>query len=154
MIGAPGSVTTVLEANPGLKGKIGFFAVPGKTAKTPGAVFTGGSDLIIPERAGHQDTAYDVVKTLTGEEWQRKLSKAMSCVPNKVTFATTIDDPGVEVMTEGAANGRATPNSAQWAAVEEARLIKTYQAQVLTGEEKLEDAAQAASQAITAALDE
>ena len=41
------------ETNPDLKGKLGFFPIPGKTADRPGAVFTGGSDLIIPKTPAH-----------------------------------------------------------------------------------------------------
>ena len=58
------------KANPALKGKLGFFPIPGKTADKPGAVFTGGSDLVIPEASQHQDQAYEVVKALAGEEFQ------------------------------------------------------------------------------------
>ncbi len=53
VISTPGGANVVIEKNPDLKGgKLGFFPIPGKTADTPGAVFTGGSDLVIPHRVG------------------------------------------------------------------------------------------------------
>ncbi len=48
MIAVPGAAELIAQANPALKDKLGFFPIPGKTADKPGAVFTGGSDLIIP----------------------------------------------------------------------------------------------------------
>jgi N,N'-diacetylchitobiose transport system substrate-binding protein len=58
MIAVPGAAELIAQANPALKDKIGFFPIPGKTADKPGAVFTGGSDLIIPEASANQDAAY------------------------------------------------------------------------------------------------
>ena len=50
----PGSAKLIEQKNPELKGKLGYFPIPGKTAKNPGSVFTGGSDLIIPENAAER----------------------------------------------------------------------------------------------------
>ena len=53
VISTPGGAASIVENNPELKGKLGFFPIPGKTAGTPGAVFTGGSDLVVPAASGH-----------------------------------------------------------------------------------------------------
>lgn len=152
IVATPGAGRQIVEANPELEGKIGYFPVPGKTADEPGAVFTGGSDLVIPLAAAHPDEAYTFVAALAGDEWQEKLAVAMSYVPNKTTLAGVLaDDPGAAAMAEGARNGHATPNSPEWAAVEANNPIKNYMTQVLTGADPAEAAA-AASEAITAAL--
>ncbi|WNI28333.1 extracellular solute-binding protein [Streptomyces sp. ITFR-6] len=144
VISTPGGASVVVEKNAALVGKLGFFPVPGKSADTPGAVFTGGSDLVIPTASGHQEAALTFVKELTGDAWQKKLAVAMSYVPNRTTLASAVaDDPGAAAMAAGAANGHATPNTPGWAAVEAENPIKDYLAAVLTGGDPAKEAAKA-----------
>ncbi|MEU3791289.1 extracellular solute-binding protein [Streptomyces fructofermentans] len=152
VISTPGGAQVVVENNPELKGKLGFFPIPGKTADTPGAVFTGGSDLVVPMVSTKQDAAYTFIKELTGDAWQKKLAVAMSYVPNKTTLADAVAaDPGAAAMAVGAAVGRATPNTPGWAAVEAKNPIKDYMTAVLTGGDAADQAA-TASEAITTAM--
>lgn len=152
IIAVPGGAKIVEEINPALKGKLGFFPIPGKTAGKPGAVFTGGSDLIVPAASTHPDAAYEVVKALAGEKWQTDMARTMSYVPNRTSLARVIqDDAGTAAMAAGAAQGRATPNSPQWAAVEATNPIKQYMTAVLTGTDPAQAAA-TASQSITKTL--
>ncbi|MFD3333796.1 extracellular solute-binding protein [Streptomyces sp. NPDC058700] len=152
IIAVPGGAKIVEEINPALKGKLGFFPVPGKSAEKPGAVFTGGSDLIVPEASTHPDAAYEVVEALAGEKWQTDMARTMSYVPNRTSLAHVIqDDEGTAAMAAGAARGRATPNSPQWAAVEATNPIKQYMTAVLTGTDPARAAA-TASQSITRTL--
>jgi N,N'-diacetylchitobiose transport system substrate-binding protein len=151
-IAVPGAAKLVTKANPALEGKIGFFPIPGKTADKPGAVFTGGSDLIIPLASSRQEGAYEVVKALAGEKWQVELAKAMNYVPNRKSLAKDVGgDPGTAAMAVGAANGHATPNSPNWAAVEARNPIKEFQTAVLTGADPRTAAAKA-DEVITQAL--
>jgi N,N'-diacetylchitobiose transport system substrate-binding protein len=151
-IAVPGAAKLVTKANPVLEGKIGFFPIPGKTADKPGAVFTGGSDLIIPLSSARQEGAYEVVKALAGEKWQVELAKAMNYVPNRKSLAQSVGgDPGTAAMAIGAANGHATPNSPNWAAVEARNPIKEFQTAVLTGADPKAAAAKA-DEVITQAL--
>ncbi|MEU0271316.1 extracellular solute-binding protein [Streptomyces sp. NPDC006307] len=148
IIAVPGGARIVEQANPALAGKLGFFPIPGRTAGRPGATFTGGSDLIIPAASAHPDAAYQLVKSLTGEKWQRDLTKTMSYVPNRTSLADALeDDEGTAAMAAAAARGRATPNSPQWAAVEATNPIKEYMTAVLTGSDPRK-AAKDASDAI------
>ncbi|WP_440071295.1 extracellular solute-binding protein [Streptosporangium sp. OZ121] len=134
LISAPGGAVAIEKANPDLKGKLGFFPIPGKTADKPGAVFTGGSDLVIPEASKNPEAAYEVVKALAGEKFQTDMAKEMSYVPNRVSLAGVLsDNEATAAMAAGAANGHATPNSPNWAAVEAKNLIKEYLTRVLTG---------------------
>ncbi|WP_260605433.1 extracellular solute-binding protein [Streptomyces sp. WAC01280] len=152
VIAVPGGARIVEEINPALKGKLGFFPVPGKTASAPGAVFTGGSDFIVPEASTHPEAAYEVVAALAGEKWQTDMARTMSYVPNRTSLARVIqDDAGTAAMAAGAARGRATPNSPQWAAVEATNPIKQYMTAVLTGTDPA-TAAAAASRSITKTL--
>ncbi|WP_455752983.1 extracellular solute-binding protein [Streptomyces antibioticus] len=152
IISTPGGANVVIESNPELKGKLGFFPIPGKTADQPGSVFIGGSDLVIPAASGKPDAAFTFVKELTGDTWQRKLARAMSYVPNKTTLADAVSsDPGTAAMAAGAAVGRATPNTPGWAAVEAKNPIKDYMTAVLTGADARTEAAKA-SESITSAM--
>ncbi|MER7106877.1 extracellular solute-binding protein [Streptomyces sp. NPDC000229] len=152
IIAVPGGARIVEQANPALAGKLGFFPIPGGTAGRPGATFTGGSDLIIPAASARPDAAYQLVKSLTGEKWQRDLAKTMSYVPNRTSLADALaDDEGTAAMAAAAARGRATPNSPQWAAVEATNPIKEYMTAVLTGSDPRK-AAKDASDAISKTL--
>jgi N,N'-diacetylchitobiose transport system substrate-binding protein len=151
-IAVPGAAKLVTAANPELEGKLGFFPIPGKTASEPGAVFTGGSDLIVPAASPRQDGAYAVVKALAGERWQTELARTMNYVPNRTSLADAVtDDPGAAAMAIGAANGHATPNSPNWAAVEARNPIKEFLTKVLTGTDP-KTAAADADAVITSAL--
>ncbi|MFC8037468.1 extracellular solute-binding protein, partial [Streptomyces griseoincarnatus] len=55
IVAVPGLVRAILQQNPGLEDKIGYFPVPGKEAGRPGAVFTGGSDLVVPANTDAED---------------------------------------------------------------------------------------------------
>ncbi|MFJ9518974.1 extracellular solute-binding protein [Kitasatospora sp. NPDC101801] len=151
IISSPGGAAAILKANPELKDKLGFFPIPGKTAAKPGAVFTGGSDLVVPEASGHADAAYQVVKELAGAKWQTEIAKEMSYVPNRTSLAGVLSgNEGAAAMAAGAVNGHATPNSPNWAAVEANNPVKQFLTQVLTGADPA--AGRKASEAITKAL--
>jgi ABC-type glycerol-3-phosphate transport system substrate-binding protein len=128
------------------------FPVPGRTAARPGAVFTGGSDLIVPENARERDAAIEVIKALAGERWQTDLARTMNYVPNKTSLAGVIEgEESTAAMAAGAAQGRATPNSPQWADVEADNPIKPYMTAVLQGQDPAR-AARIASERVTKAL--
>ncbi|MFJ9682623.1 extracellular solute-binding protein [Streptomyces sp. NPDC101194] len=152
IISVPGAAAQIEQLNPELKGKLGYFPIPGKTAKSPGSVFTGGSDLIVPEKASRRAAGIDVIKALAGRKWQEELAKAMSYVPNKPGLARVIvGQEGTAAMARGATKGRATPNAPQWADVEAVNPIKPYMTAVLEGGDP-QAAAKAASEKITEQL--
>ncbi|MCQ4200755.1 extracellular solute-binding protein [Streptomyces coelicoflavus] len=153
IIAVPGQAQSVLRENPGLKGKIGFFPVPGKSADKPGAVFTGGSDLVVPKNTDQEEGALAVVEALAGEKWNTDLARTMNYVPNKKTLAEAVSgEEGAEAMAAGAAQGRATPGTPQWGAVEADNPIKAYMTKVLKGADAKPEARKA-SDRITELLD-
>jgi N,N'-diacetylchitobiose transport system substrate-binding protein len=144
LIAVPGAAGLIAKANPALEGKLGFFPIPGKTAAKPGAVFTGGSDLIVPVASDHQDEAYLAIKAIAGEKWQTELAKAMNYVPNRTSLASALSaNPGAAAMAAGAVNGHGTPQSPNWAAVEAKNPIKEFLTAVLTGGDPAAEAAKA-----------
>lgn len=154
IIATPGVAAAIVKQNPGLQGKLGYFPIPGKTAGKPCAVFTGGSDLIVPVNAPQRAAAIEVVKALAGEKWQTDLAQTMNYVPNKTTLAGVVEgQEATRAMAAGAARGKATPNSPRWATVEAANPIKPYMTAVLQGEDPRR-AAKRASEQISEALAE
>ncbi|MFJ7068527.1 extracellular solute-binding protein [Streptomyces sp. NPDC101115] len=154
IIAPPSVVPAITKANPALKDKLGYFPIPGRKAGRPCVVFTGGSDLIIPENAPERGAALDVVKALAGEKWQGELARAMNYVPNKTSLASVVaGQEATATMAAAAARGRATPNSPQWADVEADNPIKPYMTAVLSGEDP-QQAARDASEEITDTLAE
>ncbi|MFE1751170.1 extracellular solute-binding protein [Streptomyces anandii] len=134
IVAVPGLAQAIVQKNPALKGRLGFFPVPGRTAARPGAVFTGGSDLVVPRDTDDRDAAVAVVAALTGAKWDTELARTMNYVPNKTTLAAAVSgEEGVAAMAAGAAHGRATPSTPQWAAVEADNPIKQYMTKVLGG---------------------
>jgi N,N'-diacetylchitobiose transport system substrate-binding protein len=145
IVAVPGLARAVVEQNPGLKGKLGFFPVPGPTAGTPGAVFTGGSDLVVPQNTDDRAGAVAVVGALTGATWDTELARTMDYVPNKAGLARAVaGEEGVAAMAAGAARGRATPSTPEWAVVEADNPIKACMTAVLTGADPATEARRAA----------
>lgn len=152
LITVPGSARLITDANPALEGKLGFFPVPAETPGEPGAVFTGGSVLIMPEREDRDEAAYEFVKLLAGDEWQRRIAETMSYVPNKAGLTDSLrGDPGAEAMAAATEHGRSVPASPSWGDLEADNPITTYMTAVLRGEEA-QAAARRASETITRVL--
>ncbi|MFJ5557079.1 extracellular solute-binding protein [Streptomyces sp. NPDC093250] len=152
IVAVPGLARAILKQNPDLKGKLGYFPVPGRTAERPGAVFTGGSDLVVPANTDARDDAVEVVAALTSARWNTDLARTMDYVPNKAGLAGSVaGEEGVAAMAAGAAQGRATPITPQWSAVEADNPIKEYMTKVLTGADPATEAERAARR-ITEAL--
>ncbi|MGW2830840.1 extracellular solute-binding protein [Streptomyces sp. NPDC001286] len=144
IVAVPGQARAIVQRNPGLKEKIGFFPVPGRTAHHPGAVFTGGSDLVVPNNTRDRDGAVAVVAALTGATWDTDLARTMNYVPNRKSLAKAVaGEEGVAAMAAGAAQGRATPATPQWGAVEADNPIKPYMTKVLTGADPATEARRA-----------
>ncbi|MFI6379180.1 extracellular solute-binding protein [Streptomyces sp. NPDC050658] len=153
IVAVPGTARAIEAKNPELKGKLGYFPIPGKTAAKPGAVFTGGSDLVVRGRTDDRKGAVAVIEALAGRKWQTELARTMNYVPNKTTLASVVSgEEGVAAMAAGAARGRATPASPEWAAVEADNPIKAYMSKVLGGGDPAAEARKA-SRRITAELD-
>jgi N,N'-diacetylchitobiose transport system substrate-binding protein len=152
IIAVPGLAQSIMRQNPDLKDQLGFFPVPGKTAARPGAVFTGGSDLVVPAGTEDQFAATAVVGAIVGAKWDTELARTMNYVPNKTTLAGAVaGEEGVAAMAAGAAQGRATPSTPQWADVEADNPIKEYMTRVLQGADPATEARRASAK-ITAEL--
>ncbi|WP_411577322.1 extracellular solute-binding protein [Streptomyces sp. HUAS TT20] len=152
IVAVPGLAQAITQQNPALADQLGYFPVPGKTAARPGTVFTGGSDLVVPQNTDRPYDAAAVIGALAGAKWDTELARTMNYVPNKPTLASAVaGEEGVAAMAAGAAHGRATPSTPQWTAVEADNPIKEYMTRVLEGADPATEARRA-SRRITEAL--
>lgn len=86
-------------------------------------------------------------------KWNTDLARTMNYVPNKKSLAKDVSgEEGIEAMAAGAAQGRATPGTPRWGAVEADNPIKEYMTKVLKGA-KAKSEARKASDRITELLD-
>jgi N,N'-diacetylchitobiose transport system substrate-binding protein len=159
MVGLPwelnSAVTKKGGGNPALDGKLGAFPIPSYKAGKTAPVFLGGSNLAIPAGSQHKKLAYEWVKQMTGQQWQTKLAKENSAVPNSSSYAGAVSsDPVLSVEVKAAGNAsRVTPITPTWAAVEAApNPLKDMLTQVLTGKASVAQAAKKASARITSKM--
>jgi N,N'-diacetylchitobiose transport system substrate-binding protein len=151
-IGFAWELAGVLKANPALKDKFGAFPIPSKTPGKTAPVFLGGSDLAIPANSKNADLAKDWLKIETSAKYQSQLAAGGS-VPGTSTDTSALDSsPTGKAMAEGAKNGKVTPITPKWAAVEADNPLKSALTAYLTGQKSLDQAVGDADAAITKTL--
>ena len=146
---------TAESKNAAIKGKLGVFAIPSSTPGKTAPVFLGGSNLGIAAGSTKQDLAYDWVKLMTGEKYQ-KLMIAAGNVPNSKNLAATATSENANLAVAAgaaAAGSKVTPQDPRWASVESgANPLKDMLTKVLTGKASIADAAKAADDEIAARM--
>lgn len=153
MIGLPWELAGAVKANPDLKDKVGAFPLPSKTAGKTAPVFLGGSNLAIPEGSKNADLAKEYLKLLSGKKYQDMLADG-GAVPGTSTdtskLATT---PIGKALAESAPNGKVTPTTPAWAAVEAGQNpLKDMLTAYLTGAKPLDQATADANAALSKTL--
>jgi N,N'-diacetylchitobiose transport system substrate-binding protein len=146
-------VGVVLKAHPELKGKVGVFPIPGKSASKTAPVFLGGSNLAISEGSKAADLAYDWLKILAGEKIQSELAVKGGVIPNSTSLLNLhASDPILSVFDAAAKNSKFTPNSPNWANVESSTILQDMLVSIFSGKATVAQATAKASEAITKTL--
>lgn len=153
MIGLPWELSGAVKANPDLKDKTAAFAIPSKTAGKTAPVFLGGSNLAIPAGSKNSDLATEYLKLLSSAKYQDMLAEG-GAVPGTSTdtskLATT---PIGKALAESAPNGKVTPTTPAWAAVEAGQNpLKDMLTAYLTGAKPLDAATSDANAALSKTL--
>ena len=153
IIDAGWKVGTVKKNKPALKGQIGVFALPSKTAGKTAPVFLGGSNLAISAGSDAQDLAYDWVKILAGTKAQTDLATTGGVIPNSTSLLSLhAKDPVLSVFDAAAKNSRSTPATPKWANVESGTVLQDMLVAIFSGKKSVADATKDASEAITKTL--
>ncbi|MFE2750937.1 sugar ABC transporter substrate-binding protein [Actinosynnema sp. NPDC059335] len=153
MIGLPWELAGAVKANPDLKDKTAAFPIPSKTAGKTAPVFLGGSNLAIPAGSKNSDLATEYLKLLSSAKYQDMLAEG-GAVPGTSTdtskLATT---PIGKALAESAPNGKVTPTTPSWAAVEAGQNpLKDMLTAYLTGAKPLDAATSDANAALSKTL--
>ncbi len=149
----PGVVTGGENGNPDLEGKLSMFVMPGHEPGTVMPQFLGGSDIVINANSDHADLAKYYTYLLTGNKYQTVLANA-GYIPNTTSIAAPADNVAAQVAVKAASTGRFIPNSKNWPAVEDARVLQNYFNAALTGTESIDDAAAEADEQLNDLLNQ
>jgi N,N'-diacetylchitobiose transport system substrate-binding protein len=146
-------IGAIEKENPKLAGQIGTFALPGESADSALPAFLGGSNLGIAAGSKNQDGAYDYVKLLAGEKYQKQLVEQAKLIPNSLTLLEEAKkDPAIAPNAAAAENGWFPPTDPQWGAVESSNVLTDLMVNILTGKKSPADAGKDANAVIEKTL--
>jgi N,N'-diacetylchitobiose transport system substrate-binding protein len=110
---------SVLEANPALKDKLGFFVLPGKSADTPLPVMITGSDIAVAANSHNKDLAVEWLEIMTSQPIQAKMALNYNLLPVVTSFLDPAKASGQEkVALQAAQSNRAVPATPGWSTLE------------------------------------
>jgi N,N'-diacetylchitobiose transport system substrate-binding protein len=134
-----------------MEANIGAFAFPGEVAGQLAPAFLGGSNIAVSAKSKHQDLAYDLVKLMTGADYQKKMA-ALGLLPARKSLLSAVSGSESAVaQAKAAQNSRFVPSSENWAAVEAAFTMQDLVVGIAGGGDVAAEAKKA-DDAITTAL--
>ncbi|WP_189055334.1 sugar ABC transporter substrate-binding protein [Longimycelium tulufanense] len=143
MIGLPWEAASAIKADQKLADVTAAFPIPGKDDARTAPVFLGGSNLAIPAGSKNQQLARDYLKLLASPEYQDRIGSEAKAVPGASRDVSALgSDPIAGPMAAAASNGKVTPVTPNWAAVEAGQNpLKDMMTAVLTGAKSVDEAA-------------
>jgi N,N'-diacetylchitobiose transport system substrate-binding protein len=136
---------------PKMAGKIGAFALPGKTPGSLAPAFLGGSNLAISAKTKNPELALSLLKIMTGAGYQQQMA-AIGLLPAKKSLLTDVKgDASVQAQAKAATNTRFTPESPNWAGIEASSTLPDMLVSIAKGGD-IATEAKAADTSIAAAL--
>ncbi|MFC6091906.1 sugar ABC transporter substrate-binding protein [Saccharothrix lopnurensis] len=153
MIGLPWELAGAVKANPDLESKTAAFPIPSKTAGKAAPVFLGGSNLAIPAGSQNSDLAKAYLKLLSSKKYQDMLAEGGSVPGTSTDTQKLATNPLGKALAESAPNGKVTPTTPAWAAVEAGQNpLKDMLTAYLTGAKSLDDATSGANASLSKTL--
>ncbi|MEV8439029.1 sugar ABC transporter substrate-binding protein [Actinosynnema sp. NPDC051121] len=153
MIGLPWELAGAVKANPDLKEKVGAFPIPSKTAGKTAPVFLGGSNLAVPAGSKNADLAKEYLKLLSSKKYQDMLAEGGAVPGTSTDTAKLATTPIGKALADSAPNGKVTPTTPAWAAVEAGQNpLKDMLTAYLTGAKPLDQATADANSALSKTL--
>jgi N,N'-diacetylchitobiose transport system substrate-binding protein len=109
----------VIEDNPAMKDKLGFFVMPGYDEGSTLPVIVSGSTIGVATASDNIDAAKDWVKIVTGKAFQQTMATQLNLLPISTDFTPTSGVPEqLTVASEAAKNTRAMPDAPGEATIE------------------------------------
>lgn len=153
IIGLPWEEAGVVKDDPQLASQLGAFPIPSKTAGQSAPVFLGGSDLGIAANSKNQAAAEAYVALLSGSKYQGLIASGGAVPGTSTDVSGLASNPVGEAMGTASKNGKITPLTPNWAAVEAGNNpLKTMLTAVLSGSKSTSQAAQDADTALNKIL--
>jgi ABC-type glycerol-3-phosphate transport system substrate-binding protein len=113
-----GQIINDKDGCPKMKSKLGAFALPGKTPGSTAPAFLGGSNLAVSAKSKNQELAYDLLKIMASDGYQKKFA-ALGLLPIKKSLLGAVaGDEAAKAQAKAAENTRFVPASENWAGVE------------------------------------
>ena len=111
---------------------LGAFALPG-TDGGAAPVFAGGSDLGIAAKSKNQDQAFDLLKLIYSDDYQKLLAKN-GLGPANSSFTDLMGtDEFAKAAISAASNSKLTPTSPNWAGVETSNVMEAFFGKIASG---------------------
>src|SRR5919198_6036100 len=121
--------------------------MPGHKAGQSIPGFLGGSDLAVPAGSNDKSLAKDWIRLFTSTASEKAL-QAKGNIPNATNLL------GTSVNERAAARSWFVPTAPHWVDVENANILRTMLARVLTGKSSIKAASSSASRAIASTLNQ
>jgi N,N'-diacetylchitobiose transport system substrate-binding protein len=121
MLPAPGwkvgQIINPKDGCPSMENKIGVFALPGNRPGSTAPVFLGGSNIAIPARSQNKELAYDLVRILSGVDYQKRFAANGVIPARQAALRNVKGDAVAKTQALAARNSRFVPTSENWAGI-------------------------------------
>ena len=139
-----GQILNEKDGCPAMEDKIGAFALPGQTPAPTAPAFLGGSNLAISANSENPELAYDLLKIMVGEGYQKQFAELGHHPGAEVAARTrSAATPGRRPRPTRRPNSRFVPSSENWAGVEASTVLPDMLVAIAQGGDVEGEAAQA-----------
>ncbi len=128
-----GQIINKDDGCPKMESKIGAFALPGKTAGSTAPAFLGGSNLAVAAKSKNPELAYDLLKIMTSDGYQKQFA-ALGLLPAKKSLLSQVGGGEAgKAQAKAAENTRFVPASEHWASVESSSVLPDMMVSIAKG---------------------
>lgn len=153
IIGLPWEEAGVVKNDPALASQLGAFPIPSKDAGKTAPVFLGGSDIGIAANSKNQAAAEAYVALLSDSKYQGMIAAGGAVPGTSTDISALASNPVGTAMGTASKNGKITPLTPNWAAVEAGNNpMKAMMTAVLSGSKSTSQAASDADTALNKIL--
>lgn len=146
-------MATIYKDKPKLKGKVGTVPFPTPKAGQPSRSFLGGSNLVVWESSDMKKLAFEWIQAVSTPKAQLKWANDTRFFPtlkSVVSKPSWAKGPEMQAFVKQFKNGRVTPTTPEWGAVQGAKVIPNMVQSILTGQSSVDDAVDTAADEIEA----
>ncbi|WP_084614485.1 sugar ABC transporter substrate-binding protein [Nakamurella lactea] len=143
------TITKITTDAPDMKGNLGAFAIPGKTADKLSPSFLGGSHLGIFKASQNKELAWKFIELMSSDKYAQQWAQSSNFFPGIKSLldetaksADPLIAPFAKQMVEA---GKSMPVTPDWGKIEGAKVLTKMLQSVLTGKASVADATKTAA---------